>query len=207
MRMVLDDVGVGGHDDESGFAYVPAGYGRGHAYEPVVVTSHSAPVEGDAVGRDDIPDPVGLLQRRAQPLLRVDALHAVLGGKYDRSGSVDRGRGHADDVWLLLLDHLTVIEIGIAYTKALAEPFQPLLAPVRCGHHLGLIDGGIGAEVPVWAGIGVARDLVLDQAAHSTRTNNRDLVLGCHVHSSRGRDWQHSSRRLGRGANPMSLTL
>ena len=180
VRVVFDQVGPGVHRREPGLADLAALDRRAQPLETVVMAAHGPPVEGDAVGLQGRTDAVGLGQRCAEPLFRVDAAHPVLGGEDDRLRAGEAGRGDADDVRFFPLDHRPVVEVGVGDAEALHEPFQPLGAAVRDGHDLYLVDGRVGAEVAVRPAEAARRNLVLDQPAHAAGADDRCAIGRSH---------------------------
>ena len=121
MRVVFNDIRVTVHLRVVQLADRPVGEGGAQLLEAVVVTAHRTPVKGDAVGLAGGSNRVGFGQRGAETFFGVDAFDSVLGGEDDRFGTRERGGGDADDIGFFLLDHLAVVEIGIAATEAFAE--------------------------------------------------------------------------------------
>ena len=175
--MVLDEVGELVQRREQGLSDVAARDGVSKTLVAVVVTAHRAPVEGDVVAAAGVGDAVGLLERGAESLLRVDAAHAVLGGEDDRLGPRERRCGHADDIGPLLLDHLPVVEVGVVDAEAAGEVGHAVGAAVGDRDDLGLVDRLVCAEVRVGL-VEAVREwgLVLHEAAHAARSYDRHPV-------------------------------
>ena len=182
MRMVFDDVGPAVHHPVEQIADGSVRNRGPELLEAVVVAAHRPPVEGHVVRRDRLADAVRFRQRRAQPLLRVDAPHPVLRTEDDRLGAVDRRGGHAHDVRLLGLDHFPIIEIRVGDAEPPLEPLQPFLAAIGHGDDFRLLDGLVGAEMPIGlVELAPWRELVLHQPAHPTGADDRHPILCPHT--------------------------
>ena len=197
--MVLDEVGDLVQRREQGLSDVSADDRVAKALVAVVVAAHGAPVEGDVVAAAGVGDPVGLLEGGAQPLLRVDAAHAVLGREDDRLRPRERRRGNADDVGPLLLDHLPVVEVGVVEAEPSREVRHAVRAAVGDGDDLGLLDRVVCAEVRVGLVEAVGEGgLVFHEAAHAARAYDRHPVgrLGHRSVSLFGLGSRAGSRRV-----------
>ena len=198
MGVVLDQVGEGEHDGVRRLAYAALGDGLCQLHVAAVLAAGRPPVEGDAVAVAGLLYPVRLGERRAESLLRVDALDAVLSSKDYWLRARKRWCGHADDVGLLHLDHLPVVEVGVVEVPAVTEGLHPLGAAVRHSDHLGLLDGRVGGEVGVGFRVPVrVRLLVLHQPGHSSGPDDRHFVFR-HAHLPtvfRGRLYQQARTR------------